>query len=38
MLYIGDKLIQKTTVGSKFYNEKEDSLYKKKKYEDWELN
>lgn len=38
MLYIGDKLVQKTTVGSKFYNEKEDSLYKKKKYEDWELN
>ena len=38
MLYIGDKLIQKTTVGSKFYNEKEASLYKKKKYEDWELN
>ena len=38
MLYIGDKLIQKTTVGSKFYNEKEVSLYKKKKYEDWELN
>ena len=38
MLYIGDNLIQKTTVGSKFYNEKEDSLYKKKKYEDWELN
>ena len=38
MLYLGDKLIQKTTVGSKFYNEKEDSSYKKKKYEDWELN
>lgn len=38
MLYIGDKLIQKTTVGSKFYNEKEVSLYNKKKYEDWELN
>ena len=38
MLYIGDKLVQKTTVGSKFYNEKEASLYKKKKYEDWELN
>ena len=38
MLYIGDKLVQKTTVGSKFYNEKEVSSYKKKKYEDWELN